>query len=109
MNKNSPFLAATLITFLCLSTAKSEPLPLEQGKLYSFQLVLEKGKEPPYWPENGSVKVVKVYDYPWIEVEYRWMPTGAFESDENGKMKSVKPEPKIFRRYLNMNHVLSFK
>ena len=107
MIKNPLFRVAALTTILCISAVGSEPLPLEKGESYWFQLAVDKEKLPPFWPDDGRVKVVTIYDYPWIKVEYRWMPTMAFKKDENGETQSVEPTAKIYQRYLNLNQVLS--
>lgn len=107
MIKASPLLVTILAIFLSFSIAHSEPIPLKEGKRYHFQFSEVKNNLPAFWPRVAPVKVVKIFDYPWVEVEYTWVPTVALEEDENGEMKSVKPAPIIYRKYLNLNQIVT--
>ena len=100
-----PLILCTLILASQISSA--EPLPLEEGKEYRIKLSAEEDKKIPYWDSNRSVKVTKIYDYPWVEIEYTWMPSAAYKTDKKGERQSVKPKPHVYRQLLNLNYVVT--
>ncbi|MGJ8653832.1 MAG: hypothetical protein ACSHX8_11205 [Opitutaceae bacterium] len=82
----------TLILLVALlHPAFGAPLPIQVGAKYYIQIVDGK-KELPFMDRHRPVKVINVFDYPWIEIEYTWTAQGV--------------EPKVFRKYLNLDHVL---
>ena len=103
MSRIVPILCALILT---PQLALSEPLPLKEGERYHIKLSVDKDKLP-FWNPNKTVTITRVFDYPWIEIEYTWMPSAAFESDRKGELQSVKPKPKVYKRFLNLNHVVS--
>ena len=106
MNQKSKISSILCALILTPQIVCSEPLPLKEGGRYHIRLSVENEKLPFYNPSK-AVKVTKIYDYPWIEIEYTWVPTAAYESDKKGELKSVKPKPKIHRKLLNLNHVVT--
>ena len=95
-----------IVTLLILqpSNACGETLPIEQGKKYYMTFV---DKNPIPLLQNGSPVLVKrIFDYPWIEVEYTWTPT--VEVDENGN-RVEPPTTTTHRVFLNLERVVVIK
>ena len=95
-------LAAILLIGLNQLT-EADTIPLTIGKDYYITFA---GTTTPLdlWSPEAPVRIIRCFDYPWVDVEYRWTP-----SVEIRDGKQVAPKTKVIRRYLNLDHVVAIK
>ena len=104
MKKIAQILAILVLAFLQTTILSAESLPIAQGERYYMTFVDER---PMALHKKGTPLVVtKIFDYPWIEVEFSWTPQ--VQIDEAGN-KVVPPKAVKYRYYLNLDRVISIK
>jgi len=58
---------------------------------------------PLFLPPGTKVKIVKIYQYPWIEITWTWIPSGSY--DVSGK--AIPPTPRIEKCLFNLDYAVT--